>query len=126
MYYTIVLVVAVILLIVGLTIVGMTITGKKSQPFPEFQNTCPDYWFLEENVCYPPESGINTPASDKFVGGNAAPVKHAGVQLNSPTAPNSILSLDLTKSNWNGVCDKSSWGKRTGLIWDGVTNNNTC
>ena len=126
MYYTIVLVIATILLIVLLTIVGMIITAKKTTPFPEFQNICPDYWTLAENACFPNEFGVNIPASDKFKGGKAAPILHAGVKLNSEKKPSEILYIDLEKSYWYGLCDKAKWSKKNGLIWDGVTNNNTC
>jgi hypothetical protein len=121
-FYTIVLVIAIIILIIALTVVGTTITGNlKNNPFPEFQNTCPDFWSTNGTVCSPPADGINTPGPDKFKGVQPR-VKHAGVSVSG----NKINTLDNGGINWTSVCDKASWSKTNGIYWDGVTNNNSC
>jgi hypothetical protein len=125
MYYTIVLVIAVVLLIIALTIVGMTITANKKQAFPDFKNTCPDYWTLSDgNICTPPEDNINLPLPAKFSGGEKSAVKHAGVHLDSHNTY--IQYMDVGTTNWSGLCDKSHWSKMTGILWDGVSNTNSC
>ena len=125
MYYTIVLIIAIVVLISSLSIVGvMMTTGSNKIDFPEFQNTCPDYWTLDGTICKPPISKINVPNSAAFAGSSPS-VAHAGVVINQGPPP-SITSLDLTTSNWTSICDKSSWAKMNGIVWDGVSNTNQC
>lgn len=119
-FYIIVLIVATVILIIGLTIVGITITNQiNKNPFPDFQNNCPDFWTLNKTICSPPVNGINMPKPDKYTGGL---VEHPGVTV----ADGKITSIDIGGTNWTSVCDKSSWAKTNGLYWDGVANNNTC
>ena len=121
-FYTIVLIIAIIILVVALTIVGITITNKvKNNSFPDFQNTCPDFWSLDKTVCSPPSSGINTPGPDKFTGLQPS-IQHAGVSISN----GKVKTLDIVGSNWTSVCDKASWAKANGVYWDGVSNNNSC
>jgi len=121
-FYTIVLIIATIILVAALTVVGITITSQvKNNPFPDFQNTCPDFWSLDKTVCSPPANGINTPAPDKFTGLQPR-VQHAGVSVSN----GKILAMDITGSKWTSVCDKASWAKINGIYWDGVSNNNSC
>jgi hypothetical protein len=121
-FYTIVLIIAIVILIGALTVVGITITSQvKNNPFPDFQNTCPDFWSLNGSMCSPPVDGINTPGPDKFTGIQPN-VQHAGVTVSN----GAIKSLDIGGVNWTSVCDKSSWANMNGIYWDGVTNNNAC
>lgn len=124
-FYSIVVIIAIIILIVVLTVVGLTLKNKKNtNPFPDYQNTCPDFWTLDANgnKCIP--KNMNIPPISKV---NAALPPHEGVEIYTDTNKNkSIKSIDLSEDNWVGVCDKSSWAKKYGILWDGVTNNNTC
>jgi uncharacterized alpha/beta hydrolase family protein len=119
-FYTIVIIIAIVILIIALTIVGVTLANKKNTaPFPDYQNTCPDFWILDSNgtSCRPVNS-LNTPPPNKA----AVAVKHDGI-----TSQNNIISaIDVSDDSWVSVCDKSSWAKKAGILWDGVTNNNTC
>jgi len=123
-FYTIVLIIAIVILIIALTIVGTTITNQtKNNPFPDFQNICPDFWSLKGTVCSP-TSKINIPTPDKFTGlqGLQPTITHAGVSVSG----GEITGLDISDANWTSVCDKSSWAIMNGIYWDGVVNNNTC
>lgn len=120
-FYTIVIIIAIIILVLALTAVGITLaSNKNNKPFPEYQNTCPDFWTLDGNVCKPNE--INIPLASKI----ADAAKHPGVNANVTGTTASIISIDLNEDNWVGICDKASWAKKYGILWDGVTNNNTC
>jgi len=128
MYYTVILIIAIVILIVALTVVGITIrSGSNKREFPSFQNTCPDFWTSTINNgilnCYPPNSGINTPSPDKFTG-NKPSIVHEGVSIDTNT--NTITNIDLTKEKWMSVCDQSAWSGANGILWDGVSNNNSC
>jgi hypothetical protein len=126
MYYTIVLIIAIVLLISSLSVVGVMITsGSNKKAFPEFQNSCPDFWKLTSKngstVCIPPTNNINTPTVDKFAG-NSPLIAHAGVTVDE----NKIISIDISSSNWTSVCDQSKWALMNGIVWDGVSNTNEC
>jgi hypothetical protein len=121
-FYTIVLIIAIVILIGALTVVGITITNKvKNNMFPDYQNTCPDFWTLNGTICSPPVDGINTPSPDKFEGIQPS-IQHAGVSISDGT----ITGLDIGAKNWTSVCDKTSWANMNGVYWDGVANNNSC
>jgi len=119
-FYTIVIMIAIVILIIALTIVGITLTKKKSaDPFPEFQNTCPDFWTLSDAdplICNPPTNGMNTPSPNEIKG-------HNGVTV---TGDSKISAINLSEDKWTGICDKATWAKKTNILWDGVANNNLC
>ena len=122
MYYTIVLVIAVILLIVGLVLVGVLLTQQgRNAPFPDYQSVCPDFWVVDGSMCLPPISGVNTPSPDKFAGVSPS-IQHTGVTVNG----NKVLSLDSSPVGWSGLCAKTSWSRTNGIFWDGVANTNQC
>ena len=119
-FYTIVVIIAIVILIIALTVVGVTLTNKKNNiPFPDYQNTCPDFWSLDSNgTTCKPVLNMNTPSPNKA----SIAVKHDGV-----TSQNNVISsVDISEDKWVSVCDKSSWAKKSGILWDGVANNNTC
>jgi len=124
MYYTIVLIIAIIIEIILLVIVGRGLTMKNAVPFPNFQNVCPDFWTFDGTVCLP--HGVNIPGPAQI----SASAAHPGVTLvvdpSSLTQSNMIESLDPNTKNWTDVCDKFSWANTNGVYWDGISNNNQC
>lgn len=122
-YYTIVIIIAIILLVLGLTMVGLTLNKKNNKnPFPNYQNSCPDAWTIENGLCTP-NGGINVPVVNKYT---AKKLKHNGVILDDQINPTRIISLDLSGNNWTSICDKHAWSNANGILWDGIANNNTC
>jgi hypothetical protein len=118
-FYTIVIIIAIIILVIALTIVGVTLANKKNtMPFPDYQNTCPDFWTLSNDGITCNKSDLNTPPPNKA----KIAVNHDGVT----TINNVISSINISDDKWVSVCDKSSWAKKSGSLWDGVANNNTC
>lgn len=145
-FYTIIVIVAVIILIIALTIVGITLAKKQNNiHFPEFQTACPDFWTVSADTgkCIPNENN-NSMKVTTFV--NHSDVmrrfNHKGVTIeeakptaavrgNGSTVPEKtgsakVTEIDISEDNWVSVCDKSTWAKNAGILWDGVTNNNTC
>jgi hypothetical protein len=58
-FYTIVIIVAVVLLIISLTFIGLLITHVNStSKYPASYSTCPDYWSFDGNKCN--SNGLNT------------------------------------------------------------------
>lgn len=122
-YYTIVIIIAIILLVVALTMVGLTLNKKNNKnPFPSYQNSCPDAWTIENGLCTP-NNGINVPKVNKYT---ATKLGHPGVTLDNLENPTKIVSLDLSGNNWTSICDKHAWANANGILWDGIANNNTC
>ena len=120
-FYTIVIIIAIIILVIALTVIGVTLTKNQNNiEFPDYQNACPDFWTLDSsgNRCKP--NGMNMPISNKI----ASAATHSGVVAN--TSKTNIDYIDISDENWVSVCDKASWAKKAGILWDGVTNNNTC
>jgi hypothetical protein len=121
-FYTIVIIIAVILLIGALSVIGITLTkNKQTNAFPEYQENCPDFWTLNGTICSPNAS--NTPPPSKFVGIKPS-VNHTGVMISNDKK--SIVSLDTNPDNWSSICDKYKWSNLNGILWDGVSNINTC
>ena len=53
--------------------------------------------------------------------------RHAGIIVGkNENGIDDITSIDVSSDNWVSVCDKSSWAKKYNILWDGVTNNNSC
>jgi hypothetical protein len=124
MYYTIVLIIATIILISALVVVGISLTsGQNKKAFPEYQYICPDYWNANGTRCYPSSFGVNIPSPDKFTG-NVPSIQHTGISLSSDKK--AIEIIDTNDGNWSGLCDKSSWARTNGIFWDGVSNSNQC
>ena len=120
-FYSIVLLIAIIILIIALTIVGLTLNKKKNvKPFPDFKTTCPDFWTVDatDGLCKPSNTTpINTPLPAKV---------NSYVNTNVITSDKKIVSIDPDNSKWASVCTKTKWAKNVGILWDGVTNNNDC
>jgi hypothetical protein len=120
-FYTIVIIIAIIILVIALTIIGITLVNNQNNiEFPDYQNTCPDFWTLDTtgNACKP--NGTNIPLSNRV----ADAAKHDGVILTPDKLQ--IDNINISEDNWVSICDKSSWAKKYGILWDGVTNNNKC
>jgi hypothetical protein len=118
-FYTIVIIIAIVILVIALTIVGVTLANKKNTaPFPDYQNTCPDFWTLSDDGTTCNKSDLNTPPPNKA----KIAVNHDGVTSNDYV----ISSINISDDKWVSVCDKSSWAKKSSILWDGVANNNTC
>ena len=123
-FYSIVLIIAIIILIIALTIVGLTLNKKKNvKPFPDFKTTCPDFWsYNTSGLCIPSTPPINTPLPAKvnnYVNANV-------ITSGNSSSDKKIVSIDPDESKWASVCTKTKWAKNVGIQWDGVTNNNAC
>lgn len=102
----------------------MMTSNKNSKDFPDYKNTCPDYWTLQsgsDSVCLPPASNINLPIATAFEG-RVKTIVHSGVTLNG----NKVSNIDISKENWTSDCDKQKWAIKNGILWDGITNSNKC
>lgn len=101
-FYTVVSIIAILLLIISLVTLGVIITnGSTSGVFPPVNgiSACPDFWTLSSSgSCQP--NGQNTGTS---------------------SAPTSVPTLNPSK-----ICDSYKISKMYNIFWDGVWNNNKC
>lgn len=119
-FYSIVLIVAFIILLLTLVAVGIMLQNQdKNKAFPTQMSPCPDGWGVSDTgACVQPVGSTNT------------------IDLSEDNSTN-----DIDKANWikvNGtdgnfipldsatVCDKKAWANKYNVNWDGVSNYNSC
>jgi hypothetical protein len=118
-FYTMVTVIAILLLISALAFVGWTMSKqKKIDDYPKLRTTCPDFWAIDKDgkCVRPGPGGLNrgNESDDYFVGAY-------GVEGNI---------FNPADAGWasagNAVCGKQKWSNSQGVAWDTVTNANFC
>jgi hypothetical protein len=134
LFYIIVLSVATVLLILLLTYIGILMKNAKTsddgEVFPPVASSCPDYW----------SSSISDPSSCN-IPNNGAGIKNLGsiYDVNGLVLNDSnTIGYDLAKNviNFNdtrwssggkiAVCAKKDWANKYNIMWDGVSNYNSC
>jgi hypothetical protein len=131
-FYTIVCIVAVILLIIVLTLIAVYIPFTTGGKYPNYQQPCPDAWKFNTNgTCTSVDSSTN--ANPKII--NPA-IGNPSVFLNKdgngqysfqPAKPLSNFSYNSGKTSYSGICAYKKWAKESGgITWDGVTNYDNC
>jgi len=123
-FYTIVTIIAIVLLILALVIIGVSIRNNSlKDEFPDYQYICPDTWKLQDDqkTCVPSKQQLNNPDLNSVT---RKSINHPGVTLTSDS--NKIASIDLTTDSWSSLCEKTRWAKSNKIMWDGIANSNTC
>lgn len=150
-FYTIVLIIAVVLLILALTGLSLMLTQVgTTTSFPPISNTCPDGWTagspdVSGNITCT-SNGKNVPTANyssgttttKYPVGNKDSGKNSTGYINyfyssekflggvtaTQTAADQVPSLMINKGIVKNVCDQKTWADANKIIWDGVTNSN--
>ena len=127
-FQIIVLTIAVIFLILILTFFGLMLrksSGSTSSVFPPQYNTCPDYWTIGDssNCIIPSAVSLNT--GNLYSNGTLtnATMNTAGYVYDSS---NNTSSINFSASGWQGVCSWQTWANQNNIVWDGVSNYNSC
>ena len=129
-FQIVVLTMAVIFLILILTFFGLMLrkgsaSSSPSSAFPPQYNTCPDYWTIGDssNCIIPITVSLNT--GNLYSNGNltTATINTTGFNYDSSNNTNSI---NFNASGWQGVCSWKSWANQNNIVWDGVSNYNSC
>lgn len=119
-FYMLVVSVAVIILILTLAFMGWTISKNKDiVSFPTLQNTCPDYWAIEDiggkPHCVQPNGSENI---------------NRGKNIPDTTPGYTAGKFDPNNAGWssagNSVCKKKKWASDLGITWDTISNANYC
>ena len=128
-FYGIVLIVAIVVFILVLILMGLMLTnGKSTHAYPPTSNDCPDYWILDSTGnCQVPTStnSVNTGiynATNKPTSDLIAPY------VNTQTTG---WSFDPTNTKWlstgkTKTCAQKDWATQYNIMWDGVSNYNSC
>jgi len=130
-FYTIVLIIAVVLLILVLTFLAIKMSTAKyynqtNVAFPPVMSTCPDYWKVDGSYCIVPDNGKTNTGSIYNNTGNSvlSSVNTYGYDITR----NGFDAYD-TKWGMSGkssVCQQKDWAGKYNIIWDGVSNYNNC
>ena len=123
-FHLIVLSVAATILIIMLAYMGSVMSSAKTNlVFPPVANVCPDNWTVsaDGSMCSIGSAGVN-------VGALTATSAHIN---SSGSAPNVLLTLEPGNASWassglSSICGKSAWANANGVMWDGVSNYNSC
>jgi hypothetical protein len=133
MFHVIVLTVALVILILLLTFIGIIMSkNRTSQAYPPAYNTCPDYWAVAtdgSNCVIPNFNGINT-GTLYTSGGILNSSVYSTFGFNSPTDPKTnktTYQINFTDPSWKGsVCNQKAWATNNNIVWDGISNYNSC
>jgi hypothetical protein len=122
-FYLIVLGIATVVLILILTFVGLIMqTGKKNLVYPPSANTCPDNWTVDGSYCVIPTSlGNNT--------GSSLSALNASLKSYIPTGRSGVFDPNSTawiSGGKTAVCAQKEWAHSKNILWDGVSNYNSC
>jgi hypothetical protein len=136
-FYSIVLIIAIILLIVILTCLGLLMKKGTTNDFPSYANSCPDNWSSDgsgnctSNMKNIPKEYIIDKTYSSNSPGYINFYYNDGTFKTGATAtqlPNSNMYVPSTlKINTNilkSVCDQKTWSTANNIQWDGVTNSN--
>jgi hypothetical protein len=128
LFYIIVLSILIIFLIIVLSYYGIVLQKrvKESKEYPpQPPSKCPDYWEMNVNgSCIIPTSSSKNTGS--IYGTNNQ------INLNSNSTYGFINgNIDFNNSGWstggaNALCNKKKWANMNNIVWDGVTNYNSC
>ena len=125
-FYIIVLSIFAVFLILILTIVGTLLSsGNSSQLYPPVISQCPDYWDVSGNLCINniDSKGISivNGISNPLTVYNANPAIYADSSCNINPSNAVWLSNGLTPT-----CNQKNWANGLNIMWDGVSNYNSC
>lgn len=145
LFYLIVLAIATIMLILLLTFIGLMMKKQNtSNVFPPVANTCPDGWTYDatNNACLYNVNNLGYDVDGKAYNTTNAFNVFNNLRDNSaniifPTGARTtaIRGLKLDPINgapiWNtggltSLCSQKSWANKNQLLWDGVSNYNSC
>lgn len=130
-FYTIVLIIAVVLLILILTFVGIKMATAKynnqtNVAFPPVMSTCPDYWKVDGSYCVIPQNGKTNTGKIYDLLGNSILSSN---DTYGYVSGNSYINFNDTKWGLLGkssICQQKDWTGKYNIIWDGVSNYNNC
>lgn len=116
-FYTIITVVALVLLIISLTLYGVYYNTIRMRPFPETQEICPKNWTKNEGNC------MNPVGSNRL---NTIPTTTPGYLVNGLGFNPNDVKWESYNGAKNAICGKQKWANENSISWDGISNYNSC
>ena len=126
-FYKITIVVMIVFLILILTVIGI-LMAKKSNVlvYPPVVNQCPDYWTYDGSFCVVPDSPDQINAFP-IVKADATKATTPGIKKRTDAiTKKDIYTIDFNDSGWQGTCSQKLWANKNNIVWDGVSNYNSC
>ena len=131
-FHIIVLSVATVALILILIFVGVLLSkGDTNAAFPPSYGMCPDYWEIDasSNKCLIP----NIKTTKLNIGNMYDEVEILKDAITYTPGygydiSNNVITqyIDFSDPKWKGQCDKKKWANENGIVWDGISNYNSC
>jgi len=134
----IVLSIAIVSLIIILIVIGLLLSkGKTNTAWPPTNTTCPDYWLVTDDgkgCSIPRNLGTDSLNVGSIYGNLPSNVPDQGQPLsttfinnqNPDTYTASPTGDYINLDKFSGVCQKQCWSKQFNIVWDGVSNYNSC
>jgi hypothetical protein len=130
-FNAIVLSVAVIILIIILAYMGSVMsTAKTNIVFPPTANICPDGWTpTSDGTCTSRSNGPNVGAIVvKNIADRTTSTPNVSVSVSEG---GNVYTLDPASVIWassgkSSICGKQAWAGAIGVVWDGISNYNSC
>jgi hypothetical protein len=133
-FQIIVLSIAIIVLILILTVIGIGLKNMKNNiVYPPIANMCPDYWQVaaDKVSCTIPMSATDTNSGTIYDSTGSIPFSA------TPGNPSYIPGYNVTNSTINfsdagwsagktSTCNQKDWATKYNIVWDGVSNYNSC
>ena len=131
-FHIVVLSVAIALLVLVLTVIGIMLSQRTTTlSYPPTYNTCPDYWAIstDGSKCIIPtfQSSLNIGGLYNVNNGtlNSNVVSTPG--FSTDTSNNIVTNyINFADSGWQGICSQKVWANQNNIVWDGVSNYNSC
>ena len=138
-FYKLTILVATGFLILALTVIGILLSRKSNNlVWPPVAMQCPDYWTSDGsgNCIAPNKDCVPGPASAGCNFSKGQPLNgFASTKLIQDTPGISTVKnrdntnttlINFSDPGWKGVCAKQQWAKNNNIVWDGISNYNSC
>lgn len=117
-FYKIVLSIAIIMLIVILIVVGAAVQNANTEEaYPPTALKCPDYWMDASGGCVSNGVNLGTYTSDQTIDFTS----NTWTQESNANQDGSIDYSGLSET-----CAKKKWANTYEVLWDGISNYNSC
>jgi hypothetical protein len=129
-FQMIVLAIATLVLIIILSVIGIALNKlKNTVSYPPIANNCPDYWDASgPGICRIPLS--NKKNTGTIYGGGTTVVSGFASPPTYGYTPGTTATINFNDQGWlsnkSATCNKQIWAKKYGIVWDGISNYNSC
>lgn len=137
-FYLIVLGIAIVMLILVLTGIGLLMrTQTASSVYPPMANTCPDGWTIAaDGSCTIPSTGPNRGFIIAGTSYTQTDIQNSLLKSTKKDGPYpgtsfTASSFSPTDADWSSnklsaVCQQKKWANTNNIVWDGISNYNSC